>query len=219
MYLAAVPLMSSKMPLVRCQLVTGTTEANLIELLGSNTVERVSVSVGPFDVSYGFLDCVREELLRAGCRSDMAQVLLTVVERLGPRDERVTRLHEVALSPSGAHVPDLPASLELIVRPTIFALEAMAGPYSAPARSLRIAVHRKIPATRPPLNRKVTCRSSTAMSSRNRNLTPLLGVIIAMNTVRPALPSSAPQIRHPVFFKNHSSISKRLVRIQARSSQ
>ncbi|GAA3009592.1 FxSxx-COOH system tetratricopeptide repeat protein [Streptosporangium longisporum] len=140
-HLASVPLVSSVMRLVQRRLVPEATEADLAELLGSGLIRRVNASAGPFDIPYDFLDGVREELLRAGRRSDTAQVLLTAFEHLGPEMSELRVLYEVVVSPSGTRVPDLPPDLEPIVRPVASALEAMAGPYSAPARSLRAALH------------------------------------------------------------------------------
>ncbi|MFI7615322.1 FxSxx-COOH system tetratricopeptide repeat protein [Nonomuraea terrae] len=142
-HLAAAPLMLSMMRRIQGRLVHDATPADLAEVLGSDLIRRrADASEGLLDIPYDFLEGVREELLQAGRRSDTAEVLITVADHLESEVSELRVLREVITSPSSVQVPDLPAGLEPVVRPAVSALEAMAGPYTSPARTLKAAIHR-----------------------------------------------------------------------------
>ncbi|MGN9836644.1 FxSxx-COOH system tetratricopeptide repeat protein [Nonomuraea sp. H19] len=143
-HLAAAPLSLPLIRLVQRKLLPRSTEEHLAELMGSGLVqanaphgERLPV-VGA--IPYDFRPGVREELLLAGRRSDTARVLMTVADHLGDEIHELRELREVIASPGSAPLPELPEELTPLVEPTVAGLEAMAGPYSKPARELKSAL-------------------------------------------------------------------------------
>ncbi|MGI5268693.1 FxSxx-COOH system tetratricopeptide repeat protein [Nonomuraea sp. CA-218870] len=139
-HLAAAPLNLSVVRLVQRKLVPRATDAHLAEVLGSDLVRRAEPHPVSPSVPYDFVPGVRAELLLAGRRSTTAEVLVTVVDHLSQEVDELKALREVIVSPGRAAVPELSPELSPLVEPTVSALEAMAGSYSAPARDLRDAM-------------------------------------------------------------------------------
>ncbi|GAA3444483.1 cytochrome c [Planomonospora venezuelensis] len=143
-HLAAAPLTPPLMRLVQRKLVPGATGAHLAELLGSGLIRLTDQRSRDLPVAgglpYDFVPGVREELLLSGRRSDTAQVVAVVADHLGEEVEELRGLREVIISPGSADPPELPEDLFPLVEPAVSALEAMAGPYTRPARLLKDAI-------------------------------------------------------------------------------
>lgn len=142
--LAATPLSPALMSLVQQRMLPRSTTAHLAELLGSGLVRLADPHHARLPVvdrvPYDFRPGVREELLLAGRRSETARVLIAVADHLGTEIREIRQLRQVIISPSSAELPELSDDLTPLVKPTLTALEAMAGPYTRPAHLLKDAL-------------------------------------------------------------------------------
>ncbi|UGQ12635.1 FxSxx-COOH system tetratricopeptide repeat protein [Yinghuangia sp. ASG 101] len=131
--LAAAPLTVAMMEMVQFFTEPDSTPAHLAEVVTSGLLaparSGTAAGDGPGVVRYAFLPGVAEELLASAKRTDTADVMRRVVDRL---DAALPHLRGTAAglvaAPVG-HEPDLPEGANDLVRPVAHALRALSGPY------------------------------------------------------------------------------------------
>ncbi|MEU7916150.1 FxSxx-COOH system tetratricopeptide repeat protein [Microbispora bryophytorum] len=186
-HLAAAPLTDSVIGLVRRKLVPRATGAHLAEVLGSDLVRRGRARPASVAVPYDFAPGVRAELLQSGRRSATAEVVVAVADLLGREVRELRALRDVIVSPASATIPDLPEELFPLVDPALSAMEAMAGPYTVPARSIRAGFLDLGGRLDPPISGDASPRAVTGATGPYRyvvsNPSDVFGVTINMSPV------------------------------------